>query len=181
MLDRPFCPLLACRGAEAGGLGNGPAFAPFRDGARTAWRGTWALSGRLDAHLGHQREIGLALAITALAGIGATAQPEAFKFLLAARAGDLEAFRSALHRDRGTLEDAGVVIGADLAAGGDAPADQRVGLLGRLRGETVVVCGLAAERAEAAVEVAAAALVDVGRATSETVHDVVGRPVSAGR
>ena len=181
MLHRPFCPFLACRGTEPGGLGDGPAFAPFRDGARTAWRGTWALSGRLDAHLGHQREIGLALAITALAGIGAAAQPEAFELLLAAGAGDLEAIRSALHRDRGALEQVRIVVAADLAAGGNAPADQRVGLLGRLRGETVVIGSLAAHRAEAAIELAATAFVDVGRATRETRHDVVARPVSAGR
>ena len=39
LLGRPFCPFLACRRTEPGGLGDGPAFAPFRDGARAAWRG----------------------------------------------------------------------------------------------------------------------------------------------
>jgi len=87
LLGRPFCPFLACRRTEAGGLGDGPAFAPFRDGARTAWRGTWALLAGLDADLGHQGEIGLALAVATLAGIGAAARPRALELLLAAGAG----------------------------------------------------------------------------------------------
>ena len=73
LLGRPFCPFLACRRAEAGGLRDGPAFAPLGDGARAAWRGTWALLAGLNADLGHERKIGLALAVTALAGVRATA------------------------------------------------------------------------------------------------------------
>src|SRR5262249_15637602 len=151
------------------------------DGARAAWRGTWALPGGLDADLGHERDIGLTLAVTALALVTAAAQALALELLAAAGAGDLEAIRGALHRNRGGVGQGRIVVVADIGAAGDnAPADQRVWLLGRLRGEAGIVCALAAHRAEATVEIAAAASVDVGRATSETRHDVVGRPGNAG-
>ena len=155
MLHRPFCPFLACRRTEAGRGRDLTTFAPFRDGARAAWRGTWALLGGLDADLGHQGEIGLALAVATLAGIGAAARPRALELLLAPGAGDLEAVRGTLH--------------------------QRVGGWICSRRESGIKGALAAHRAEPAIEIAAAAFVDVGRATRETRHDVVARPVNAGR